>query len=104
MTTKVIGFDSQIGANVPAESFVMSPVDCIFVRMGARDHIMAGQSTFLTELLETALMLVMFPSHASCLLSSSLNIIKHDNCLSFYAECVLFFLFCFFFSESNFKC
>ncbi|XP_031373635.1 DNA mismatch repair protein MSH6 [Punica granatum] len=48
---------AQIGANVPAESFVLSPVDRIFVRMGAKDHIMAGQSTFLTELSETALML-----------------------------------------------
>lgn len=48
----------QIGANVPAESFKLSPVDRIFVRMGAKDHIMAGQSTFLTELSETALMLV----------------------------------------------
>ncbi|PWA52599.1 MUTS-like protein [Artemisia annua] len=27
-----------------AESFKMSPVDRIFVRMGAKDHIMAGQS------------------------------------------------------------
>ncbi|KAL3517379.1 hypothetical protein ACH5RR_019968 [Cinchona calisaya] len=48
---------AQVGADIPAESFVMSPVDRIFVRMGARDHIMAGQSTFLTELLETASML-----------------------------------------------
>ena len=48
----------QVGADVPAESFKMSPVDRIFVRMGAKDHIMAGQSTFLTELLETASMLV----------------------------------------------
>ncbi|CAI9105506.1 OLC1v1004437C1 [Oldenlandia corymbosa var. corymbosa] len=48
---------AQLGADVPAESFVMSPVDRIFVRMGARDHIMAGQSTFLTELSETASML-----------------------------------------------
>ncbi|XP_065860345.1 DNA mismatch repair protein MSH6 [Euphorbia lathyris] len=48
---------AQIGADVPAESFELSPVDRIFVRMGARDHIMAGQSTFLTELSETALML-----------------------------------------------
>ncbi|PSS14723.1 DNA mismatch repair protein [Actinidia chinensis var. chinensis] len=47
----------QVGADVPAESFEMSPVDRIFVRMGAKDHIMAGQSTFLTELLETASML-----------------------------------------------
>lgn len=48
---------AQVGADVPAESFEMSPVDQIFVRMGAKDHIMAGQSTFLTELLETASML-----------------------------------------------
>ncbi|PSR94715.1 DNA mismatch repair protein [Actinidia chinensis var. chinensis] len=47
----------QVGADVPAECFEMSPVDRIFVRMGAKDHIMAGQSTFLTELLETASML-----------------------------------------------
>ncbi|XP_057474469.1 DNA mismatch repair protein MSH6-like [Actinidia eriantha] len=48
---------AQVGADVPAECFEMSPVDRIFVRMGAKDHIMAGQSTFLTELLETASML-----------------------------------------------
>lgn len=51
-------FLSQIGADVPAETFELSPVDRIFVRMGAKDHIMAGQSTFLTELSETAVMLV----------------------------------------------
>lgn len=50
----------QVGADIPAESFVLSPVDRIFVRMGARDHIMAGQSTFLTELSETAAILVTF--------------------------------------------
>ncbi|KAL3849679.1 hypothetical protein ACJIZ3_011561 [Penstemon smallii] len=48
---------AQIGADVPAESFTLSPVDQIFVRMGAKDQIMAGHSTFLTELLETASML-----------------------------------------------
>uniref|UniRef100_A0A1J3DKR0 DNA mismatch repair protein n=1 Tax=Noccaea caerulescens TaxID=107243 RepID=A0A1J3DKR0_NOCCA len=48
---------AQIGADVPAETFELSPVDRIFVRMGAKDHIMAGQSTFLTELSETAVML-----------------------------------------------
>jgi DNA mismatch repair protein MSH6 len=52
---------SQIGADVPAESFELSLVDRIFVRMGARDHIMAGQSTFLVELMETASVLVSFP-------------------------------------------
>ncbi|KAK9282095.1 hypothetical protein L1049_005007 [Liquidambar formosana] len=49
---------AQVGADVPAESFELSPVDQIFVRMGAKDHIMAGQSTFLTELSETASMLL----------------------------------------------
>lgn len=53
---------AQVGADVPAEIFEISPVDRIFVRMGAKDHIMAGQSTFLTELSETALML----SSATC--------------------------------------
>lgn len=48
---------AQLGAYVPAERFELSPVDRIFVRMGAKDHIMAGQSTFLTELSETAVML-----------------------------------------------
>ncbi|OVA16806.1 DNA mismatch repair protein MutS [Macleaya cordata] len=48
---------AQLGADVPAEYFELSPVDRIFVRMGAKDHIMSGQSTFLTELSETALML-----------------------------------------------
>nr|AAT67045.1 DNA mismatch repair protein [Petunia x hybrida] len=48
---------AQVGADVPASSFDLSPVDRIFVRMGAKDHIMAGQSTFLTEILETASML-----------------------------------------------
>jgi DNA mismatch repair protein MSH6 len=48
---------AQIGADVPAETFEVSPVDKICVRMGAKDHIMAGQSTFLTELSETAVML-----------------------------------------------
>ncbi|KAH1195676.1 DNA mismatch repair protein MSH6 [Glycine max] len=53
---------AQVGADVPAESFDLSPVDRIFVRMGAKDNIMAGQSTFLTELSETASML----SSATC--------------------------------------
>ncbi|KAK6118119.1 hypothetical protein DH2020_048103 [Rehmannia glutinosa] len=48
---------AQIGADVPAESFVLSPIDRIFVRMGAKDQIMAGQSTFLTELSETSSMM-----------------------------------------------
>ncbi|CAG9467722.1 unnamed protein product [Pedinophyceae sp. YPF-701] len=48
---------AQIGAYVPAESLELTPCDAIFVRMGARDRIMAGQSTFFLELSETATML-----------------------------------------------
>ncbi|CAI5493665.1 unnamed protein product [Closterium sp. Naga37s-1] len=48
---------AQLGAHVPAESLSLSPVDRVFVRMGARDHIMAARSTFLVELQETAGML-----------------------------------------------
>ncbi|XWS76639.1 hypothetical protein CRYUN_Cryun01aG0194500 [Craigia yunnanensis] len=55
---------AQVGADVPAECFELSPVDRIFVRMGAKDHIMAGQSTFLTELSETALMLSSATQHS----------------------------------------
>jgi DNA mismatch repair protein MSH6 len=53
-----MGEITQVGSDVPAERLELSPVDQMFVRMGARDQIMAGQSTFLVELLETASMLV----------------------------------------------
>lgn len=48
---------AQVGAWVPAQSLRLHPVDSIFVRMGAKDHIVAGQSTFYVELAETAAML-----------------------------------------------
>ncbi|CAI9261005.1 unnamed protein product [Lactuca saligna] len=53
---------AQVGADVPAQSFKMLLVDRIFLRIGAKYHIMTGHSTFLTELLETASML----SSATC--------------------------------------
>ena len=48
----------QLGCDVPAQHFSLSPCDRIFVRMGARDSLMTGRSTFLVELQETAVMLV----------------------------------------------
>ena len=45
---------AQVGAWVPAQSLTLTPVDAIFVRMGAKDDLMAGQSTFFVELAETA--------------------------------------------------
>ncbi|KAI8462894.1 MAG: muts domain V-domain-containing protein [Monoraphidium minutum] len=55
---------AQVGAWVPAEELEMTAMDGVYVRMGARDNILAGhdnilagQSTFFVELNETAAML-----------------------------------------------
>lgn len=45
---------AQLGCHVPATSFRLAPVDRIFTRIGANDNILAGQSTFMVELDETA--------------------------------------------------
>ncbi|KAK2589266.1 hypothetical protein KPH14_007823 [Odynerus spinipes] len=52
---------AQIGCHVPASSCRLTLVDRIFTRLGANDDILAGQSTFLLELRETAAIL----QHAS---------------------------------------
>ncbi|XP_060820764.1 probable DNA mismatch repair protein Msh6 [Bombus pascuorum] len=48
---------TQIGSYVPASSCRLTLVDRIFTRLGANDDILAGQSTFLVELSETAAIL-----------------------------------------------
>ncbi len=45
---------SQIGSFVPAASVTIGLVDRIFTRIGAREDIAAGQSTFMVEMVETA--------------------------------------------------
>ncbi|MEP4076238.1 DNA mismatch repair protein MutS [Haloferula sp.] len=52
---------AQIGAYVPAESATIGLVDRIFCRVGASDDLSRGQSTFMVEMNETALIL----NHAS---------------------------------------
>lgn len=52
--TCVLAIIAQVGCFVPAASCRLSPVDRIFTRIGANDNIMAGQSTFMIELQETA--------------------------------------------------
>lgn len=45
---------SQIGSFVPATSLSLTLTDAIHTRMGARDNLFAGESTFMVELSETS--------------------------------------------------
>jgi len=45
---------AQIGSFVPAASATIGLVDRIFTRIGAREDLTAGQSTFMVEMVETA--------------------------------------------------
>ena len=45
---------AQIGSFVPATSATIGLVDRIFTRIGAREDLAAGQSTFMVEMVETA--------------------------------------------------
>lgn len=45
---------AQIGAFVPAEAATLGVADRIFARIGAKDEIALGQSTFMVEMLESA--------------------------------------------------
>lgn len=52
--TALIVIMAQMGSFVPAESVTMGVVDKIFTRVGASDNIAKGESTFMTEMTETA--------------------------------------------------
>lgn len=48
---------AHMGAPVPAERVEMTAVDAIFTRIGARDDLATGMSTFLVECMEASTML-----------------------------------------------
>ncbi|KAJ2213526.1 DNA mismatch repair protein msh6 [Coemansia sp. RSA 1813] len=48
---------AQLGCYVPAESATILPVDRLFTRIGARDNLLAGRSTFMVEMAETSTIL-----------------------------------------------
>ncbi|KAK4128927.1 DNA mismatch repair protein MSH3 [Parathielavia appendiculata] len=48
---------AQIGSYVPAEAMSLTVTDAIYTRMGARDNLFAGESTFMVEVSETAAIL-----------------------------------------------
>ena len=55
--TALITLLAQVGSFVPAEKVLLTPVDCIFCRVGASDNLARGESTFLVEMTETAYIL-----------------------------------------------
>ena len=52
--TALISIMAQAGLYVPAESAEIGLIDRIFTRIGARDDLVHGSSTFMVEMLETA--------------------------------------------------
>ena len=59
---------AQIGAFVPAESATIGIVDRVFCRVGASDDLSRGQSTFMVEMNETALILNHATDHSLVIL------------------------------------
>ncbi len=55
--TALIVILAGMGSFVPAERALLGPIDRIFTRIGASDDLAAGQSTFMLEMTETAIIL-----------------------------------------------
>jgi DNA mismatch repair protein MutS len=52
--TALIALMSQIGSFVPASACRLSLIDRVFARIGAKDELALGQSTFMVEMIESA--------------------------------------------------
>lgn len=66
--TALIVLLAQAGSFVPAESALIGVVDKIFTRVGASDNISRGESTFMTEMLESSAILHNLSSRSLILL------------------------------------
>lgn len=55
--TALIALMAQVGSFVPAKACRLRPCDRIFSRIGARDQLASGHSTFMVEMLESACIL-----------------------------------------------
>jgi DNA mismatch repair protein MutS len=64
----LISVMAQIGAYVPADEATLGLVDRIFCRVGASDDLSRGQSTFMVEMSETALILNHATDHSLVIL------------------------------------
>lgn len=64
----VILIMAQLGCHVPAEVCRFTPVDRVFTRLGARDRILHGESTFFVELSETSTIFQHATKHSLVLL------------------------------------
>lgn len=53
----LIAIMAQAGSFVPAKSFEFGVIDKVFSRVGASDDLYSGQSTFMVEMIETAIIL-----------------------------------------------
>lgn len=53
-TAALIAIMAHMGSFVPAESARIGVIDRVFTRIGARDELARGQSTFMVEMVETA--------------------------------------------------
>ena len=53
-TAALLAVMAQMGSFVPAESAKIGLIDRVFTRIGARDELARGQSTFMVEMVETA--------------------------------------------------
>ncbi|HNO77241.1 MAG TPA: DNA mismatch repair protein MutS [Phycisphaerae bacterium] len=53
----LLGLLAQTGSYVPADKMKLAPIDKVFARVGASDEISRGQSTFMVEMTEAAVIL-----------------------------------------------